>query len=205
MADSYFQLNQGTGGDKADADSLTVNGQSVKRERDQIAGTVASAIAEVHAGGASGGIMALAVREAGTVGVTGTVGVAGTVDISGTVGVTGIVRLNAHRNLQVKQITVINGTNETTVLGAGASGVYHDLDAVLFTNPATGVFPQMYLREYSGATGNNALNLRMLDQDTEGVVFAIPWPQSVPASAWTVQVSTGITGFAVHILAHKAY
>lgn len=49
MADSTVNLNPGAGGDSLDAESLTVGGTPVKRERVQIAGATATAVADVDA------------------------------------------------------------------------------------------------------------------------------------------------------------
>ena len=179
MSDSYFQLNEPEGGgDKVDAEQVTVGAEVVKRERDQLAGRTAEAIAEVLSTGPTGGAWGLVIRSAGPVNV------------------------NALRSSLVRQTTILTDTTETTCLDAGASGIYHDIDDIIVSNTSTADV-RVDFRDASGATGNQAFAIMARAGDTRGLAASVPIPQTNHGTAWTVQISISTTDVRVHVIAHK--
>lgn len=91
MSDSTIPLNPGTGGKALDSETLTgAGGAAVERARQQIAGKLLAAIADVLNAPPAGTEYALVVRPipSGTQTVSGSVSVSNTVTVQGTVTVT---------------------------------------------------------------------------------------------------------------------
>lgn len=95
------------------------------------------------------------------------------------------------RDLVVQQTTAIaNSTAETTILTAGAAGVFHDLTHMTITN-ATATAVVVTLRDATLGTAVGIYNVAASGGLT--VSFTRPFKQTTAANNWTAQLSaTGI-------------
>lgn len=104
------------------------------------------------------------------------------------------------RDLVTFGTVTITGTAETTILAAGAAGVFHDITSIKFANTsATAV--RVDLRE---ATGSNVVDCFYVPAgDMRGAVYTTPYKQNFAANNWTAQVSAAVTDVRISIQAVK--
>lgn len=98
----------------------------------------------------------------------------------------------APRQLVAPQVTTItNSTSETTIVTAGASGVFNDITGFQITN-ATGTAVSVTIKDATSGTTRKIFDLAA----SGGIVvhFNPPLPQSSAAANWTATLSvTGVT------------
>lgn len=112
-----------------------------------------------------------------------------------------IVKLDAPRDLQVTQHTTITtSTSETTVLTAGAAGVFHDVTSIILTNTSATATTATIKDATAGTT---RLVIEIPANDTRGVSFSHPLIQAVAANNWTVTSDQSITSLEVTVNAVK--
>ena len=107
-----------------------------------------------------------------------------------------IIRLNAPRELVVQNsITLTDGTLQT-LLAAGAAGVNRDLTKLTFSNTSS-------TKTRLDVSDGTKIYSWALAADGGGAVlsFEIPWKATNPATAWTAQLSTGVTDVRVAVQA----
>ena len=111
-----------------------------------------------------------------------------------------VVVLNQVRDLVVTNTAALSNTDETTILSAGAAGVFHDLVSLDFTN-ASATAVTVSVRDATAGTVRMTFNLAA----NGGVakVYITPWPQTTAANNWTAQLSAGSITVNVNVQAVK--
>lgn len=104
------------------------------------------------------------------------------------------------RVLKARQVTIITAsTAETTIVTAGAAGVFKDLYSLLLTNTSA-TATEVLIRD---ATAGGTISSFMVPAGAT-VGFALPesgaWPQGTAANNWTATVGTSITSLKVTAL-----
>lgn len=80
-----------------------------------------------------------------------------------------------------------SGTGETTFIGAGSAGVFHDMAFLVVSNLGSLSTPTVTIRD---RTAGPVIFRETLDKfETRIMAFSRPWEQTVAASAWTMQLS----------------
>ena len=209
MADNTT-LNAGSGGDTIATDDVSsVKHQLVKVEwgTDGVATMVSAsnplpvtATGNAAAGAATSGNPVLMAAEARTTNPTavdnGDV-VKPQADDEGRL----VVR-TAPRDLLVKQATTIAAsTTETTIVTAGAAGIFHDLLALILAN-TSGTAARVDFRD--ATAGSVIFSVYLPAGDTRVISFGdSPWPQATAANNWTAQSSASVTDLRITVLACK--
>jgi hypothetical protein len=105
------------------------------------------------------------------------------------------------RDLIVQQVTTItSSTSETTILTAGAAGVFHDLKALMVANKSASAT----LITIRDATAGSAIAyIHCPAGDTRGVVFTTPFKQTTAANNWTAQCGTSVDSVYITVQAEK--
>jgi hypothetical protein len=104
--------------------------------------------------------------------------------------------LRANKGVQKTSITV---ATETTVVTAGAAGVFQDVYAITVTNKsATSVFVDFK----DGTAGTTRMTLAAPANDTRGftVTADSAMVQAVAANNWTATVSSAVTSIEITML-----
>lgn len=105
------------------------------------------------------------------------------------------------RDLIVQQTTTITAsTTETTVLTAGAAGVFHDLIAIWFANTGSANI-RVDLRD--ATAGSVISSFAVPARNTVGVVFSAAFKQASSANNWTAQCSASTSSLYVTAQAAK--
>ncbi len=114
-----------------------------------------------------------------------------------------IVHLGSIRDLRSTQTTTISAsTGETTVITAGASGIFNDVIMLLFSNTSTSTDTRIDIRD---ATAGSVIGSIFVPAK-QTVGFAIPGssvPQTTAANNWTAQCSASTTDIRVFALYEK--
>lgn len=101
-----------------------------------------------------------------------------------------IVQPFAPRDLVVIQHTqIVNSSAETTIVTAGASGVFHDLVALIITLQ-TATACTVTIKDATGGTTRLILQLAATVGDVKGATFTVPLPQASAANNWTATLSS---------------
>lgn len=104
------------------------------------------------------------------------------------------------REMETDATTTISSTTETTVLAAGAAGVFNDIVAIILSNTsATGT--RVDIRD--GTAGIIRASLYAPATQTTGAVFQIPLKQAEAAKVWTATLGTAVTDVRVFVQAVK--
>lgn len=91
-------------------------------------------------------------------------------------------------------VTLTTSTAETTLLAAGAAGVYHDLSMLIVTN--TSATPLVLsFRDATGGAVRFAVSLAA--NSSKELAFDPKWKQTTAANNWTVQSSASVTSVIV--------
>ena len=110
-----------------------------------------------------------------------------------------MIAVGAIRVLKGVQKTSITSTTETTVVAAGAAGVFNDVYAIVVTNKsATGVFV-----DFRDATaGTVRMTLAAPASDTRGFTVAVDsaMVQAAAANNWTATLSGAVTSVEISML-----
>lgn len=104
------------------------------------------------------------------------------------------------RILKARQVTIITtSTAETTIVTAGAAGVFKDLYSLLLTNTSV-TATEVTIRD---ATAGGTISSFMVPAGST-IGFTLPesgaWPQGTAANNWTAQSSASITSLKVTAL-----
>lgn len=98
-----------------------------------------------------------------------------------------VISDSAPRELEVHQTTAIsNSTAETTILTAGASGVFHDLKTLIISNK-TNTAVTVTIKDATAGTTRLVLNVPVLGQLI--IPFSTPVSQNAAANNWTATLS----------------
>lgn len=112
----------------------------------------------------------------------------------------GIVMVGpAPRELMGNQVTTItSSTSETTVVTAGASGIFRDIYGAIFTNTsATGIF--VTLKDSTAGTTRKIIYVPPTDDRGAMIPGGFVWPQSTAANNWTITCSGSVASLIVNI------
>jgi hypothetical protein len=108
-----------------------------------------------------------------------------------------VVVLNHVRDLVVQQAATLSNTTETTILTAGAAGVFHDLTKLIVSN-TSGVSTRVDFRD---ATAGSVVMSIHVAAGGGGAVLdnTVPIKQTTAANNWTAQCASTPTGGDVRI------
>ena len=110
-----------------------------------------------------------------------------------------VVLVGFARSTVVENTITVTGTGETTLLTA-VTGYFLDLTALTIANTsATGV--RVDVRD--ATAGTVKFSFWVPANDTRGIVFQIPKPQSAVSNNWTVQASASVTDLRIYAQAVK--
>lgn len=99
-----------------------------------------------------------------------------------------VVAMNGPRELVVQQHTEIASSSaETTIVTAGAAGVFHDITHLTITNQ-TAAAVNVTIKDATAGTTRKIIALAASGGITED--FSTPWTQSTTAANWTVTLSS---------------
>ena len=109
-----------------------------------------------------------------------------------------ILLLNSIRDLTVQNTTTLTNTTETTILSAGAAGVFNDITALHITNTsATAV--RVDLRD---ATGGSVVDSYGIAANGGAIIpLLVPMKQTTAANNWTAQLSGAVTDIRIWVQA----
>jgi hypothetical protein len=111
-----------------------------------------------------------------------------------------IVVLNHARDLVTKNKITLSSTTETTLLAAGAAGVFHDLTLLVITNSsATAV--RVDIRD--ATAGTTVMEIAIAANGGAVIPFSTPLPQAAAANNWTAQLSGAVTDVRIFVQAVK--
>ncbi|MGH9970671.1 MAG: hypothetical protein ACREBG_23170, partial [Pyrinomonadaceae bacterium] len=101
-----------------------------------------------------------------------------------------VTRAEAPRERVVQNTITLTATTETTLIAAGAAGVFRDLTAVTLANTsATGV--RVDVRD--ATAGTVRWSFWVPATQTVGAVLRVPVTQTTAANNWTAQLSAAVT------------
>lgn len=109
--------------------------------------------------------------------------------------------LGTVRDLRATQTTTISATTETTIVTAGAAGVFNDLIGLIVSNTSV-TDVRVDFRDVTAG----AVIFSLLCPSNQPAGFAIPGasiPQTTAASAWTAQLAAAVTDIRVFALYEK--
>ena len=120
-------------------------------------------------------------------------------DIGRLVTVTGQVR-----DLIVQAITTIaSSTSETTILAAGAAGVFHDITDLIITN-ASATAVTVTIKDSTTGTTRAIFDLGAIGSNSAiPLNFSRPWLQATAANNWTATLSSGVVTVNFLVIAEK--
>ena len=112
-----------------------------------------------------------------------------------------VMILNGPRELDVDATTTITAsTTETTILAAGAAGVFHDLTVLWVANTSA---TDVRVDFRSATAGSVRFSLYCPAGNTVGVVLPQPIRQAAAANNWTAQSSASVTDLRIYVAAIK--
>lgn len=116
------------------------------------------------------------------------------------------VVVNEHvRALRVQNtITITNSTTETTLLAAGASGVFHDLTMLVLTN-ATATAVTVTLKDATAGTTRGIYDLAAIGAGNSSIILPFPTTllQATAANNWTLTLSVNTVTVHAQVTAVK--
>lgn len=111
-----------------------------------------------------------------------------------------LVTVSSHvRDLVTTQYTLITSSAETTVLTAGAAGVFHDIVHIALSSDSNNV--GIDIRD--ATAGSIVWNVRIDADDPVILTFNPPLPQTTAANNWTMDLDTGSANVSVMMVAVK--
>lgn len=113
-----------------------------------------------------------------------------------------VVSSDSHvRDLVVQQVTTItSSTSETTILTAGAAGVFHDVKSIMIANKSASA---TLVTVRDATAGSAVAYIHCPAGDTRGVVFNTPFKQTTAANNWTAQCGTSVDSVYITVQAVK--
>ncbi len=111
-----------------------------------------------------------------------------------------VVAPHAPRDLTVDQQTTITGTGETTILAAGAAGIFRDLVHIIVSNDDNNNEATITFRD------NTAGTIKVVQAAARsGGGFSLPFPvplkQGTAANVWTAQLDAATTSIHITVIA----
>ena len=111
-----------------------------------------------------------------------------------------VVISNQVRDLVTRATTTISSTTETTILAAGAAGVFHDLTLLTVSNTSA-TDTRVDFRDVTA--GAIQFSLFVKAGAVVGFSLTTPMTQTTAASAWTAQLGTAVTDVRILVQACK--
>jgi hypothetical protein len=118
-----------------------------------------------------------------------------------------VVGRQVNINSQVRELmttamtTITSSTTETTILAAGAAGVFNDITHLSISNDNTITDTRVDIRDSTG--GTIRLSYYVPAKGTIIVSFNPPFPQATAANNWTAQCGTSVANIYITVLAAK--
>ncbi len=111
-----------------------------------------------------------------------------------------VIAPHAPRDLTVHQQTTITDTAETTILAAGAAGVFRDLVHIIVSNDDNNNEATITFRDSSGGT------IRLVQAAARSgggysLTFPVPLKQATAANVWTAQSDAATTSIHITVVA----
>ena len=105
-----------------------------------------------------------------------------------------VVKLNSNRERVVQNQITLSATTETTLIAAGAAGVFRDMTAVILTNTSATTV-RVDIRDATAGTVRFQFDLGVAGtaSATQAMVFPVPATQATAANNWTAQLSAAVT------------
>lgn len=99
-----------------------------------------------------------------------------------------LVRVGQPRDLVTQAyVQILNSTFETTILGAGGAGVFHDLTALTISNDSTTTGVTVTVRD--ATAGSAVLIFQLAARAMQHLVWHVPLKQTTANNNWTIQLS----------------
>jgi len=114
-----------------------------------------------------------------------------------------VTEANVRENVSVQQTTISASTAETTIVTAGAAGVFNDIASIIISTPNAAV-STLTLRDATGSgTARAILDFPDAVAAPPGVMqlnFVPPMPQAAAANNWTLQASANASSYHVTVV-----
>lgn len=108
------------------------------------------------------------------------------------------------RDLVVTQHTQIaSSSSETTILTAGAAGVFHDVLMLMVTNQTATAYT-VTIKDATSGTTRYVWQMAATVGDVKGVSLSIPHPQATAANNWTATLSSAAVTANIQVVAIKS-
>ncbi len=115
-----------------------------------------------------------------------------------------VVVPHAPRDLTVTQHTQIaSSSSETTILTAGAAGVFHDVLMLMVTNQTATAYT-VTIKDATSGTTRYVWQMAATVGDVKGVSLSIPHPQATAANNWTATLSSAAVTANIQVVAIKS-
>ena len=111
-----------------------------------------------------------------------------------------VVAPHAPRDLTVHQQTTITGTAETTILAAGAAGVFRDLVHIIVSNDDNDNEVTITFRDSTAGT-TRIVQAAARSGGGYSLTFPVPLKQATAANVWTAQLNVATTSAHITIVA----
>ncbi|WWT39904.1 glycoprotein repeat domain-containing protein [Microcystis phage Mwe-JY08] len=112
-----------------------------------------------------------------------------------------ITKEGAPRELTDIQATTISTTTETTIVTAGAAGIFNDVQSFILSNTsATGV--RVDIRD--ATAGTIRISVWLPPNSTETISLPVPARQAIAANNWTAQLSAAVTDVRITAISVRA-
>ncbi len=112
----------------------------------------------------------------------------------------GVIVPHAPRDLTVHQQTTITGTGETTVLAAGAAGVFRDLVHIIVSNDDNNNDVTVTFRDSTAGT-IRVIQAAARSGGGYSLTFPVPLTQATAANVWTAQLDVATTSVHITVVA----
>lgn len=111
-----------------------------------------------------------------------------------------VVAPHAPRDLTVHQQTTITGTTETTILAAGAAGVFRDLVHIIVSNDDNNNEATVTFRDSTAGT-TRLVQAAARSGGGFSLPFPVPLKQATAANVWTAQLDVATTSVHITVVA----
>lgn len=113
-----------------------------------------------------------------------------------------ITRLNAPRELVTQNTITLSSGTETTLLAAGAAGVFHDLTLLVLSNSSSSDV-RVDIRDATAGSVVLPVYLAAYGGGFSLPIGSVPFKQTTAANNWTAQLSSGVSSVYITVQAIK--
>ncbi len=104
----------------------------------------------------------------------------------------------ARASVGTQTTTISASTGETTIVDAGAAGVFNDPIMIIISNTSAGTNTRIDFRDASG--GTIRFSLQSIGGGAPvGFATSVPIPQTTAAAVWTAQCATSTTDIRIYV------